>query len=390
MATITINHVDRIYSGGVKAVDDLSITIESGDFVSLLGPSGCGKTTTLRMIAGLDAPDRGELLLDGKVLYSKKQGIAVPTEKRGMGLVFQSYALWPHMTVGQNVAFGLEMKGVDKRTRATRVGEVLELMHIAALEKRYPAQLSGGQQQRVALARMLAVSPDVLLLDEPLSNLDAKLRLEMRAELKRLHETLGNTIVYVTHDQLEAMTMSTMIAVMNEGKLQQYAPPMEIYRRPANLTVASFVGSPPMNFVRKGEGTAGAAAAPGGAASAGGAAGTGAPAGTGWDLGILACFPGAEGGARIIGVRPEDIQLVHPASPMKAGGAGGPFWRRRARVDTVLPTGSEWIVGMESGGRRFFASTREEPCCLDEGEVDMMIAAGAFHIFGENDARIAV
>lgn len=386
MATITISHVDRVYSGGVKAVDDLSITIESGDFVSLLGPSGCGKTTTLRMIAGLDAPDRGELLLDGKVLYSKKRGIAVPTEKRGMGLVFQSYALWPHMTVGQNVAFGLEMKGVDKRTRATRVGEVLELMHIAALEKRYPAQLSGGQQQRVALARMLAVSPDVLLLDEPLSNLDAKLRLEMRAELKRLHETLGNTIIYVTHDQLEAMTMSTMIAVMNEGKLQQYAPPMDIYRRPANLTVASFVGSPPMNFVRKGEDRAGATAAPGGAGGIGGASAGSA----GWDLGILACFPGAESGARIIGVRPEDIQLAHPASPGQPIGSAGPVWRRRARVETVLPTGSEWIVGMESGGVRFFASTREEPCCLDEGEVDMMVPAAAFHVFDDNNARIAV
>ena len=369
MATIQIVHVDRIYPGGVKAVDDLSITIESGDFVSLLGPSGCGKTTTLRMIAGLDAPDRGEFLLDGKVLYSRSKGIAVPTEKRGMGLVFQSYALWPHMTVGQNVAFGLEMKGVDRKARATRVGEVLELMHIASLEKRYPSQLSGGQQQRVALARMLAVSPDVLLLDEPLSNLDAKLRLEMRAELKRLHETLGNTIIYVTHDQLEAMTMSTMIAVMNEGRLQQYAPPMEIYRRPANLTVASFVGSPPMNLVRRGPGLAGGDD-------------------TSWDLDILGCFPGAAKSASIIGVRPEDIQLIHPSSP--AVGSAKPAWRRRARVDTVLPTGSEWIVGMESGGQRFFASTREEPCCLDAGEVDMLVPAGAFHLFGDNSARIAV
>ena len=368
MATIELKHVDRTYGGGVKAVDDLSITIESGHFVSLLGPSGCGKTTTLRMIAGLDAPDGGEILLDGKTLYSKREGLVVPTEKRGMGLVFQSYALWPHMTVAQNVAFGLEMKGMERKAKILRVGEVLELMHIASLEKRYPAQLSGGQQQRVALARMLAVSPDVLLLDEPLSNLDAKLRLEMRVELKRLHETLGNTVIYVTHDQLEAMTMSTKIAVMNEGKLQQYSAPMEIYQKPANLTVASFVGNPPMNLVRK-NGSAGR---------------SGEPA---WDLGILDCFAGPKAGARTIGVRPEDILLIRPGSrPTHSGEAA--YWIRRARVETVLPTGSEWIVGMETGGVRFFASARDEPCCLDAGEVDMAVPVASLHVFCEDDTRM--
>jgi iron(III) transport system ATP-binding protein len=283
-----------------------------------------------------------------------------------MGLVFQSYALWPHMTIGQNVAFGLEMKGMDKKKRAVRVREVLELMHISNLEDRYPAQISGGQQQRVALARNLAVSPDILLLDEPLSNLDAKLRLEMRAELKRLHETLGNTIIYVTHDQLEAMTMSTMIAVMNEGRLQQYAPPMEIYRKPANLTVAGFVGSPPMNLVQRIDGADS----------------------DGWDLGILECFPGSRDSTRSIGIRPEDIQLVFPGSRDQAPGTLPASWIKRARVDTVLPTGSEWIIGMEAGGVRFFASSRDEPCCLDQGEVDMLVASTAIHLFDGGRTRI--
>ncbi len=367
MATIELRNIDRIFQGGVKAVDKLSITIESGHFVSLLGPSGCGKTTSLRMIAGLDNPDGGEILLDGKLLYSKKSGVAVPTEKRGMGLVFQSYALWPHMTIAQNISFGLEMKGVEKKERAKRVAEVMELMHISDLDKRYPSQISGGQQQRVALARNLAVSPDVLLLDEPLSNLDAKLRLEMRAELKRLHETLKNTIIYVTHDQLEAMTMSTMIAVMSGGTLKQYAPPMEIYRRPANLTVASFVGSPPMNFLRK----ASNGLSP-------------------WDLGILACYPDLAGKAEAIGVRPEDIRLVFPGSAAKpeSGRTGGPAqWICRAKVATVLPTGSEWVVDMVAEGFHFFASLREEPCCLDDGEVDMVVDREAFHLFDGKETR---
>ena len=368
MATIELRNIDRIFQGGVKAVDNLSITIESGHFVSLLGPSGCGKTTSLRMIAGLDNPDGGEILLDGKLLYSKKSGVAVPTEKRGMGLVFQSYALWPHMTIAQNISFGLEMKGIEKKERTRRVAEVMELMHISDLEKRYPSQISGGQQQRVALARNLAVSPDVLLLDEPLSNLDAKLRLEMRAELKRLHETLKNTIIYVTHDQLEAMTMSTMIAVMSGGTLKQFAPPMEIYRKPTNLTVASFVGSPPMNFLRK--------------TSQGG--------GSPWDLGILACYPALANKAEAIGVRPEDIRLAFPGStdrPVPGREGGLVSWIRKAKVATVLPTGSEWVVDMVVEGFHFFASLRDEPCCLDDGEVDMVVDREAFHFFDGKETR---
>ncbi len=190
MAGIELNGIEKTYPGGVKAVTELSLSIPQGRFISLLGPSGCGKTTTLRMIAGLETPDRGEIRLGPRVLFSGRTMEAIPTERRGMGLVFQSYALWPHMTVEQNVSFGLEMKHVARKERRERVQRVCELLRIAGLEKRYPTQLSGGQQQRVALARMLVINPEVLLLDEPLSNLDAKLRLEMRAELKRLHARL--------------------------------------------------------------------------------------------------------------------------------------------------------------------------------------------------------
>ncbi len=370
MATIELRHVNRIFPGGVKAVDDLCITVGSGRFVSLLGPSGCGKTTTLRMIAGLDAPDSGEIFLDDKPLYSRDAGIVVPPEKRGMGLVFQSYALWPHMTVWQNVAFGLDMKGLDHAHRNKRVQEVLELMHIADLGPRYPAQLSGGQQQRVALARNLAVSPNVLLLDEPLSNLDAKLRLEMRTELKRLHDTLGNTIIYVTHDQLEAMTMSTEIAVMDRGKLQQFATPMEIYRKPANLTVAEFVGSPPMNIIKKPKTDE-----------------KYQDLSNSWDLGLLASFPNEAPKVQTIGIRPEDIKLVAPGSNGESRSGNG-RWLARAKVNTILPTGSEWVVGLEIEGMGLYALTHEEPCCLGDGQIDMLVSRSSIHLFDDRGSRI--
>jgi len=237
--------------GSVVAVDNLDLTIPEGSFVTLLGPSGCGKTTTLRMIVGLEIPSNGEIRLGRRVMYSSLTGKTIPPEERGMGLVFQSYALWPHMTVSENIVFGLQMQGKSREENKARLDEMAKLLHIDGLESRYPSQLSGGQQQRVALARMLAVSPQVLLLDEPLSNLDARLRMEMRAELKRLHEDLGNTIVYVTHDQMEAMTMASHVAVIKEGKLQQYATPMEIYRRPETLFVAEFVGSTAINCVTR-------------------------------------------------------------------------------------------------------------------------------------------
>jgi multiple sugar transport system ATP-binding protein len=213
MHRIELKHVSKHFDK-VKAVDDLNLVIEPGMFVTLLGPSGCGKTTVLRMIAGLEEPDAGDILIDSKIVSSYSQAIFVPPAQRGLGLVFQSYALWPHMTVYQNVAFGLELAKQPKPEIKQRVGTILKDLQIGEMEARYPQEMSGGQQQRVALARMLAPAPGIFLLDEPLSNLDARLRVDMRAELKRLHHDTGATTVYVTHDQLEALTMSTHIAVM--------------------------------------------------------------------------------------------------------------------------------------------------------------------------------
>src|ERR1700730_14114675 len=218
------------------AVDGLSLGVAKGEFVSLLGPSGCGKTTTLQMIAGFVEPTGGAITLEGRDLLAGKPA------RRGLGIVFQSYALFPHMTVGENVAFGLEMQSVATAQRTRRVGETLDLVGLAAFSGRFPRQLSGGQQQRVALARALVIQPQILLLDEPLSNLDAKLREEMQIELRQIQRTVGTTTILVTHDQAEAMALSDRIVVMNRGRVEQQARPTDIYQRPASTFVAGFVG----------------------------------------------------------------------------------------------------------------------------------------------------
>lgn len=235
--------------GTFVAVDNLNITIDDRSFVSLLGPSGCGKTTTLRMIAGLETPTSGQIIIDGKTVFDSEEGINVPPSKRDVGFLFQNYALWPHMTVYKNIAFGLENLKWKKDKIDARVRELLKLLKIEEFERRYPGELSGGQQQRVAIARTLAPRPKILFMDEPLSNLDAKLRTEMRIELKRLHLTTDSTFVYVTHDQLEAMTLSTKVCIMELGKVKQYAAPLEMYNRPSCLFVGDFIGSPTMNFI---------------------------------------------------------------------------------------------------------------------------------------------
>jgi putative spermidine/putrescine transport system ATP-binding protein len=222
--------------GTHTAVDGLTLAVEKGEFVSLLGPSGCGKTTTLQMIAGFVEPSGGAILLEGRDL------LAVKPAKRGLGIVFQSYALFPHMTVAENVAFGLEMQGVAAAERTRRVGETLDLVGLSAFTGRFPRQLSGGQQQRVALARALVIRPRILLLDEPLSNLDAKLREEMQIELRQIQRTVGTTTILVTHDQAEAMALSDRVVVMNHGRAEQIGPPHEAYERPATPFVASFLG----------------------------------------------------------------------------------------------------------------------------------------------------
>ncbi|NPA96990.1 MAG: ABC transporter ATP-binding protein [Crenarchaeota archaeon] len=228
--------------GSVVAVDRVSFNVKHGEFLTLLGPSGCGKTTTLRCIAGLEIPDDGEIRIGEKIVSAPRKGIFVPPEKRNIGMVFQNYAVWPHMTVFDNIAYPLKIRRLPKDEIRRRVKRVLELVHLEGLENRYPHQLSGGQQQRVALARALVMEPEVLLLDEPLSNLDAKLREEMRFEIKEIQRRVGITVIYVTHDQAEAMAMSDKIAVMNKGRILQIGTPTEIYRKPANAFVAEFIG----------------------------------------------------------------------------------------------------------------------------------------------------
>jgi ABC-type sugar transport system ATPase subunit len=243
MAAVTFDHVTKVFDGKVVAVDALDHTVEDGEFMVLVGPSGCGKTTALRMVAGLEKPTSGTIEIGGKVIND------LPPKDRDIAMVFQNYALYPHMTVEQNIAFGLRRHGFPRREIAGRVGEVSKMLDLHELLRRKPAQLSGGQRQRVAMGRALARHPQVFLLDEPLSNLDAKLRTQLRADLKRLHQEVRTTSIYVTHDQVEATTLGERIAVMKEGKLQQVGTPREVYARPANLFVAGFIGSPSMNLL---------------------------------------------------------------------------------------------------------------------------------------------
>ena len=246
MSEVRIEHVFKRF-GDVTAVSDFDLTVKDGEFVSLLGPSGCGKTTSLRMIAGFERATEGEIYIGDHCVSSHIKNTFVPPEKRDIGMVFQSYAVWPHMTVTENVAYPLKIQKVPKEERAARVAEMLKLVHLDEYGNRYPHQLSGGQQQRVALARALVMRPGLLLLDEPLSNLDAKLRESMRFEISSIQKELGITIIYVTHDQSEAMTMSDRVVVMSRGVIQQIGTPYEIYRNPANKMVADFIGL--VNFV---------------------------------------------------------------------------------------------------------------------------------------------
>jgi iron(III) transport system ATP-binding protein len=240
LARVVLEGLTKRFGPDVAAVRDLHLDVRHGELISLLGPSGCGKTTTLRLIAGFLEPDAGEIRVGDRRLSSP--GHAVPPERRGMSMIFQSYAVWPHRTVAENVGYGLKFRDVPKDDAAKRVRDALALVRLEGLADRYPGELSGGQQQRVALARALVVEPEILLLDEPLSNLDAHLREEMRFEIRRLHEALSITTVYVTHDQAEAMVTSDRIAVMREGRLEQVGTAREIYERPATAFVAGFVG----------------------------------------------------------------------------------------------------------------------------------------------------
>lgn len=243
MARVRLENVSKIYDNGYQAVKDMNLDIKDKEFVVLVGPSGCGKSTTLRMIAGLENISKGKLLIDDKVVND------ISSKDRDIAMVFQSYALYPHMTIRENMGFALKMKKLKKDDINKKVEEIAKILKLEELLDRKPAQLSGGQRQRVALGRAMVRNPKVFLLDEPLSNLDAKLRVEMRTEIVRLHEKLDTTFIYVTHDQIEAMTMGDRIAVINEGKLVQFDIPLNLYFRPKNKFIAQFIGSPKMNLI---------------------------------------------------------------------------------------------------------------------------------------------
>lgn len=247
MSNIKLENLSKTFkrrSGEVvRAIDDVSVEIESGEFLVILGPSGCGKTTLLRSIAGLEVPTEGRIVVDDRTIFDSDRRIDIPPEQRHMGIVFQSYALWPHLTVGSNVAYPLRMRGFPKSDISERVTEALDLVGIGNLLDQYPGQISGGQQQRTALARALVGGSSVVLFDEPLSNVDAKVREQLRVEIRRMHEELGFTALYVTHDQEEAMSLGSRVAVMHSGRIEQIATPHEVYQRPSSLTVGRFIGT---------------------------------------------------------------------------------------------------------------------------------------------------
>lgn len=365
MAEIKLAGIEKAYTKGTPpAVTDLNLNIADGEFLCLLGPSGCGKTTTLRMIAGLEHPTAGSITVGNRVVDSVEDGIFLPPEKREMGLVFQSYALWPHLTIRENVDFGLKLKKVEKTQRNKMTDKVMETLGIAKYAKRYPSELSGGQQQRVALARMLVVNPDVILLDEPLSNLDAKLRLDMRAELKRIHEAAKSTFIFVTHDQWEAMTLASTIAVMNEGHLLQVGAPSDIYDYPANRFVAEFLGATPINMVETTAGNTELAKS---------------------IAGFLAGAYPQMIKAHCAGIRPEAIvvSLMDTNTSMPKGA-----FQTEALLESVLPTGGSWILQLSTGGQRIFAITSETPRFNAGDKVSIVIQKESFHMFDEAGNRI--
>jgi multiple sugar transport system ATP-binding protein len=346
MASVDILDVKKSF-GAVSVIHGVSVEIRDGEFVVLVGSSGCGKSTLLRMVAGLEAITAGQIKIDGKVVND------LEPKARDIAMVFQNYALYPQMTVEQNMGFALELAGVARDERRKQVVAAAEVLGLEPLLGRYPRQLSGGQRQRVAMGRAIVRKPKVFLFDEPLSNLDAKLRVQMRGEIKELQQRLGTTTVYVTHDQVEAMTMADKIVVMNAGRIEQMGPPLELYDRPANVFVAGFLGSPAMNLI---EGTVRA----------------GPPMSMETDdhaLLPLHQAPAGLAGRRVIyGVRPEHVLLD--------GGQGAP-----GQVAVVEPTGAETFVMVKVGEREITCLQRERRELRPGQEVKVSFAAAAAHFF---------
>ncbi len=350
MARVTLQDVRKVF-GAVEVVKGISGEIADGEFVVLVGPSGCGKSTLLRVIAGLEEITSGTVAIDGEVVND------VAAKDRDIAMVFQNYALYPHMTVAENMGFSLRLRGADRRTIAERVALAAASLEVAHLLDRYPRQLSGGQRQRVAMGRAIVRDPRLFLFDEPLSNLDAKLRVQMRSELRELHQRLGVTSIYVTHDQIEAMTMADRIVVLRDGVVEQQGRPLDLYDRPANTFVASFIGSPAMNLFE-------------GMARNGGLE---LPDGT-----FLPAGPPAREGRLTLGIRPEHLR-IRPADAAE----GVP-----AVLRTIEPTGSETLLIARLGERPVTILARERVTAQPGESVRLVPDAAEAHWFGADGRRI--
>lgn len=349
MGSVGLRNIRKSY-GAVEVLHGIDIDVADGEFVVLVGPSGCGKSTLLRSVAGLETISDGSITIDGQVVNQ------LPPKSRDIAMVFQNYALYPHMTVADNMAFSLKMARMPKVEAAKRVREAASILGLEPLLERYPRQLSGGQRQRVAMGRAIVRNPKVFLFDEPLSNLDAKLRVQVRAEIKELHQRLKSTIVYVTHDQIEAMTMADKIVVMKDGHVEQIGTPLELYDTPRNVFVAGFIGSPAMNFINS--------TVASGRAEFGGEGSVPAS-----HLGRI------EGTPIVVGVRPEDFMISSDGFP--------------ATVILVEPTGAETQLTARIGETTITVTTRERVTASVGGQVRLTIPDGKAHFF-DPDSGLAI
>ncbi|MBN2449552.1 MAG: sn-glycerol-3-phosphate ABC transporter ATP-binding protein UgpC [Lentisphaeria bacterium] len=366
MAKVILQNVGKVYPGNVRAVQDFNLEIGNGEFVVMVGPSGCGKSTTLRMIAGLEEITEGTIQIGARVVND------IPPKDRDIAMVFQNYALYPHMTVYQNMAFGLKLRKFKKAEIDLRVREAAEILGIQELLERRPKALSGGQRQRVAVGRAIVRKPAVFLFDEPLSNLDAKMRVQMRTEISRLHTRLETTMVYVTHDQVEAMTMGDRIVVMKDGIIHQVAEPTELYDNPANIFVAGFIGTPPMNFfgievlqdgekILLQEETFTLQAPPE------------------WRSALAPYI----GKAAVFGMRPE-----HVGSPTAESTEGAP--KISATVEVVEPMGSESYLYLNTGHNNFIARVDSHRSCHVGERMDFAVMLAKGHVFDKETTKVIV
>ena len=356
MASVSFQNIEKAF-GTTKVIHGISFDIKDGEFMVLVGPSGCGKSTLLRMLAGLEEITGGTIAIDAKVVND------VESKDRDIAMVFQSYALYPHMTVGDNMAFSLKLRKADAKVISERVSKAAKILNLDPYLHRYPRELSGGQRQRVAMGRAIVRDPKVFLFDEPLSNLDAKLRVAMRAEIKALHQRLKTTVVYVTHDQIEAMTMADRIVVMHDGRVEQIGEPLELYDHPNNLFVAQFIGSPAMNIVN------------GTLRRANGAAYVETDGGVRWPLDG---GPGQDGQAVTYGIRPEHLTLT-------TGGSGVP-----GEIIVVEPTGAETELLIQVGDAQITLRTHGRPAVDHDQKVGLVVDPANVHVFDQaTGARLA-